>query len=431
MPFSRRRFLEQGLVAAAGLPVARSLLRGEPLPKAAPSERVRLGFIGLGGMGLATLQAMRAQPAAEVVALCDIYTPHLERAKAATEGKALTFKNHEELLARDEVDAVVLSTPDHWHALCAVAACKAGKHVYCEKPLGHNIAEGRAMVAAARKTQCVTQMGIQIHAGENYHRVVDLVRSGVLGHIHKIHTWVSRSPLGIGKPADSAPPEGLDWERWQGPAEARPFNRNRFLFHWRWFWDYAGGLLADMGCHVLDLVHWAMNVRAPLSVTASGGKLLDVDNTTTPDTLEAVWEYPGFVLTWSHTTLSSQGPYGRGLGVLFHGTQGSLLADYGTLQLRDERGQPRELPKIEQPIPRSPGHHREWLEAIKAGRTCGTDFEYGHRLTTVCHLGNIALRTGRKLHWDAEAERFTGHGAEEGNRFLSRSYRAPWHLPAE
>jgi predicted dehydrogenase len=423
---TRRSFLRMNLLAAAGLPAATTLLRGNEPRKAPPSERVRLGFVGLGGMGSGTLSAMLGQPDVSVLAVCDVYEPHAGQAIERTKNKAEVYKDFRKVLDRSDIDAVVVSTPDHWHAYISHAALEAGKHVYCEKPLTHTIGAGKKLAAAARKAGKTTQMGIQVRGGENYHRVVDIVRSGVLGKIHKVHVWVSRPRLGIGNPADRAPPEGLDWDFWLGPAPKRPFNPNRFLFHWRWFWDYGGGLLADMGCHVLDLVHWALELDAPTSVAASGGKLHADDNTETPDTMEVIYEYPGFVLTWSHTMLSQLGREKRGLGVQFFGTNGMLVADYGSFELFDTAGKKMEPPKIANPIARTKGHHREWLDAIKGEGVARASFEYGHRLTTVCNLGNLALALGRKLYWDGLSEVFLKD--PDANQYLNRPQRAPWQL---
>lgn len=423
---TRRAFLEMNLIAAAGLPAATVLLRGDEPKKAAASERVRLGFIGLGGMGSGTLAGMLGQPDVDVVSVCDVFEPHAGQAKERTQNKAEICKDFRKVLDRDDIDAVVVSTPDHWHACISTMALEAGKHVYCEKPLTHTIAEGKKLVTAVKKHGKATQMGIQVRGGENYHRVVDIVRSGALGTIHKVHVWVSRPKLGIGSPPDAKPPEGLDWNFWLGPAPNHAFNQNRFLFHWRWFWDYGGGLLADMGCHVLDLVHWALQVDSPTSVAASGGKLHTDDNTETPDTMEVVYEYPGLVLTWSHTMLSHLGPEQRGLGVKFFGTNGMLVADYGSFELFDVNGRKIAPPKIDNPIPRTRGHHREWLDAIKSGGTGRASFDYGHRLATVCNLGNLSLALGRKLYWDGVSERFVRD--EDANSYLGKPYRSPWRL---
>jgi predicted dehydrogenase len=323
----------------------------------------------------------------------------------------------------------VVATPDHWHAIPTILACQAGKDVYCEKPLTHRIAEGRVVVTAAEKAKRVTQMGNLIHAGENYHRVVEIVRSGVLGKISKTRVWMAADRSGLGRPADTDPPPGCDYNFWLGPAPKRPFNPNRFTFNWRWFWDYGGGLLTDFCCHIVDLVHWAMEVDAPKTVAASGGRLALADNGETPDTLEVVYEYEKggqkFLMVWSHTDASTHGIEDMGLGIMFQGTEATLVTDYGTHKIIPEKG--RTIPEIPRTMPRSVGHHREWLNAIKTRAQCSCNFAYGHRLTTVGHLGNISLRSWEMLKWDATSERITNH--PELNVFLTKEYRKPWALP--
>jgi len=324
------------------------------------------------------------------------------------------------LLDRKDIDAVVIATPDHWHAIPTILACQAAKDVYCEKPLTHRIVEGRAVVAAAEKYKRVTQMGNLIHAGENYHRVVEIVRSGILGTISKTRVWMAADRGGLGKPADCDPPAGCDYEFWLGPAPSRAFNPNRFTFNWRWFWDYGGGLLTDFCCHIVDLVHWAMDVDAPRTVAASGGRLALVDNCETPDTLEVAYEYEkngqNFLLVWSHTDANTHGLEGLGLGIMFQGTEATLVANYDTYKLLPEKG--RALHEPPKTLPRSVGHHREWLNAIKSRAQCSCNFAYGHRLSSVGHLGNIALRTGEKLKWDAAAERITNHPEANTHRLV-------------
>jgi predicted dehydrogenase len=426
--FDRREWLRTSLFAAAGVPAATACLRGESLPRAAAQERIGLGFIGVGGMGMGTLRGMLSQPDVEVRAVCDVYAPHAEQAKEATKGRADVCTDFRRVLDRKDIDAVVISTPDHWHMLCAIQAAQAGKHVYVEKPLSHTIAEGQAFLKAARAANIATQMGIQIHGGENYHKVVDLVRSGCLGTIKHVDVWVFRGPLGIGRPADGAPPPGLDWNFWQGPAPARPFNRNRFIFNWRWFWDYGGGMLADMGCHVIDLVHWAMQANAPTRIVAEGKPPTPTeDNSETPPLLQVTYDYPGFTMKWSTCTGPAPRAEKRGLGIRFIGDRGTLEADYGSHTLTDPAGQPLPAPTITSPIARSPGHHRDWLNAIKDGHRCAADVEYAHRLTSVCHLGNLAFRLNRPLTWDPQREAVVDD--TEANVHLTKPYRAPWRLP--
>jgi predicted dehydrogenase len=427
---SRRDFLAASALATGmlGAPA-----RGdEPAAKthtgpAGANDRIVLGFIGVGGMGTGLLEIFRKFPDVAVAAVCDVYEPHALRAKSKAGGASEIYSDFRRVLDRHDIDAVVVATPDHWHAIPTILACGAGKDVYCEKPLSWRLAEGRAMVAAATKHKRVTQMGNLIHAGENYHRVVEIVRSGVLGRITKARTWMASVRPGLGHPDDTAPPAGCDYDFWLGPAPKRPFNPNRFTFNWRYFWDYGGGILTDFCCHIVDPVHWAMEIDAPETIAATGGRYALDDNAETPDTLEVVYHYAkGFDLVWSQADASAHGFEGKGLGILFQGTEGTLVADYGSYQIFPEAGKTIEPPPPS--LPRSVGHHREWLDAIKTRAQCSCHFAYGHRLSSVGHLGNIALRTGETLRWDAQAERITNHA--EANRYLAReAYRAPWSLP--
>jgi predicted dehydrogenase len=429
---TRRDFLAASAAAAGAL--AQVTARADaPASQAKPvgaNDRIVLGFIGVGGMGTGLLKTFRKFPDVEVAALCDVYEPHRLAAQSIADGKPDVYKDFRRVLDRKDVDAVVVATPDHWHAIPTILACQAGKDVYCEKPLSYRIAEGRAMVDAAAKAKRITQMGNLIHAGENYHRVAEIVQSGVLGTISKTRVWMAADRSGLGSPPDSEPPAGCDYDFWLGPAPKRPFNPNRFTFNWRYFWDYAGGILLDFCCHIVDLVLWGMEVEAPETIAATGGRYALRDNAETPDTLEVLYHFAkgekGFDLIWSETDASTHGLEGTKQGILFQGTNASLFADYRTFKLYPEKGKEIELPPVT--LPRSVGHHREWLDAIKTRTPCSCRFDYGHRLTTVGHLGNIALWTGEKLRWDAERERVTNH--EEANRHLARAeYRAPWALP--
>ena len=416
----RRQFLTSTAAALVAGPRAWSAVLGA-------NESVTLGFIGVGGMGSGLLNIFKEMPDVRVSAVCDVYEPHRERARAAAGGKPDAFDDFRRLLDRKEIDAVVIATPDHWHAIPTLLAMQAGKDVYCEKPLAYRIVEGRAVADAAAKHRRVTQMGNLIHAGENYHRVVEIVQSGMLGKITKARVWMARQSPNLGKPGDSAPPPGLDYDFWLGPAPKRPYNVNRSHFNWRWFWDYAGGLLMDFCCHIIDPVLWAMKVDAPETITATGGRYAIDDNCETPDTLEVAYHFAdGFDLIWSSTEANAHGLDDKGMGIEFQGTLGTLVCDYSTFKVIPEGKQTLELPV--KTLKRSPGHHREFLNAIKSRDECSCNFAYGHKLTTVGHLGNIALWTGEKLRWDANAERITNH--ESANQHLSRTeYRAPWSLP--
>ncbi|AMV39297.1 Gfo/Idh/MocA family protein [Planctomyces sp. SH-PL62] len=400
-----------------------------PKPSGSANEAIVLGFIGVGGMGSGLLNIFKGFPDVRVAAVCDVYEPHARRAQEAAGGKPDVYGDFRKVLDRKDIDAVVIATPDHWHAIPTIMACQAEKDVYCEKPLSHRVAEGRAMSNAAAKHKRVTQMGNLIHATENYHRVVEIVQSGVLGKITKTRAWMAASRDSFGHPADTSPPAGCDYDFWLGPAPERPFNINRFTFNWRWYWDYGGGILTDFCCHLIDLVHWAMEVDAPRTISATGGRYATDDNAETPDTLEVAYEYEKgddkFLLAWSQTDASDHGFDGKPAGVMFQGTEATLVTNYNHHEIFPVKGKTiADPPKT---LARSVGHHREWLDAIKTRASCSCNFEYGHRLTTVGELGNISLWTGEKLVWDRDAERITNH--VEANQFLTKEYRKPWVLP--
>src|SRR5262245_41544691 len=293
-------------------------------------------------MGTGLLNIFKSFSDVRVAAVCDVHEPHLLRAKSAADGRPEAYHDFRKLLDRKDLDAVVVATPDHWHAIPTILAAKAGKDIYCEKPLTHKIAEGRTVVTAVEKAKRVTQMGNLIHAGENYHRVVEIVRSGVLGKISKTRVWMAADRRGLGRPADCKPPAGCDYDFWLGPAPERAFNPNRFTFNWRWFWDYGGGLLTDFCCHIVDPVHWAMEVEAPLSVAAIGGRYALDDNAETPDTLDVVYEYQKgghkFTLVWSQTDANTHGLEDLDLGIMFQGTEGTLVANYETYKIIPRAG---------------------------------------------------------------------------------------------
>ncbi|MDX2035066.1 MAG: Gfo/Idh/MocA family oxidoreductase [Isosphaeraceae bacterium] len=431
-PLSRRDFLAASALAASASVAQAQEPEAKPAKPVSPNEKLTLGFIGVGGMGTGLLNIFRKFEDVEVAAVCDVYEPHRLRAREIAGTGTEAVADFRRVLDRKDIDAVVVATPDHWHAIPSILACMAEKDVYCEKPLSYRIAEGRAMVRAAEKYKRVTQMGNLIHAGENYRRVVEIVRSGALGTISKTRCWMAADRRGLGSPADSAPPAGVDYDFWLGPAPLRPFNPNRFTFNWRWYWDYAGGLLMDFCCHIIDLVHWAMDVEAPRTITATGGRYALDDNAETPDTLEVLYHYDkgpkGFDLVWSQTDASSHGFERKGQGIMFQGTEATLVSTYNSYEIFPEKAAKAKIDIPPPSIPRSVGHHREWLDAVKTRGATTCNFGYGHRLTSVGHLGNIALWTGEKLVWDAENERVVNH--PQANDHLARvEYRKPWTLP--
>jgi predicted dehydrogenase len=423
--------------SAAGLAASVAVSAGAQDKLIAAAEKINIGVIGCGSMGNGNMRVVLGQKDVNLVALADVDQKHLGQTIDSVKGaKGAQAANHNptgyhdyrKLLDRKDIDGVIIATPDHWHAITAIHAMQAGKDVYCQKPLTHNLNEGRAMVQAARKHKRITQMGNQIHATENYHRVAEIVQSGILGDISLVRIWMAenRFPGGHGKAPQEKPPAELDYDFWLGPAPKRPYTKLRSHFTWRYFWDYGGGHFLDFVCHLHDLVHWGMQVDAPRTISASGGKYLVEDDSNTPNTLLAVYEYPGFLVEWSMTGTNAHGLEGRGAGVMFQGTRATLHCHYGDFKIIPEgKDQQIELPP--KTLARSPGQERQWLDRIKTRELCDCDFEYGHRLTSVGHLGNIAYLSGEKINWDAEAERITNH--PQANELLIREYRAPYTLP--
>jgi predicted dehydrogenase len=424
-PSTRRQFLvTSALTAAAG-----SLARGG----GNPSDRVRIGMIGLGGMGMSRLQEFLKLPDVEVAAVCDVDREHRDRAVQVAEQrqgrKPQAFGDFRRLLELADVDAVAVVTPDHWHSIPVIQACRAGKDVFVEKPLSYSVEEGRAMVSAARSAGRVTQMGNHIHNDlPNYRRVVEQVRSGNLGRITRVHCWKTSSLRSLGSPPDSRPPAGLDYDIWLGPAPQRPYNPLRSHGTYRYFWDYSGGVFIDFWCHIVDLAYWALDLEVPLNVSAAGTKRFLDDATETPDTMEAVLEYPDLTLLFTlHPDPLPGFSHLGAIGCVFQGTEALLAANYETHEIYVKGKREPEFPRPEPSIPDSPGHLAEFVQAIRSRNTETTcNLDYGHRLTKAGLLANIACRTGERLYWDDEREQFEGN--EEACRLLGRTFRRPWTL---
>jgi predicted dehydrogenase len=427
------------------------------------NDRILMGFIGLGGMGQYNLKDFLQMKDVSVAAVCDVWEHNLSVASKLTEtqpsGKAKEFSDFRKLLEMKEIDAVLIATPDHWHAFPTIQACEAGKDVYIEKPLAYCIHEGRKMVDAARKNNRVVQMGTQQRSGKHYAEASQLIRGGKIGTISRVAAWNygNESPLGIGNPPDGAPPAGLNWDMYLGAAPVVPFNPNRFILNFRWFWDYAGGMMTDWGVHHIDTVHMAMGVKAPNAVCTFGRKFVLRDNRQTPDTLEVTYEYPEFILTYSSRFLNNRSAQGRIYGIEFFGTDGTLFIDragyeiYPETRKIDQEPVPPYLKKLKNdenpPKPwekerferlgrtqlvQGEGseqhiyHVRNFLDCVKSRQRPVSDVEEGHRSTTAAHLGNISLHTGRRIRWDAEKEVVIND--PEANKLLTREYRKPWEV---
>jgi len=434
---TRRDFLKTSSMAVALAGAGMSVLGAPDEARAqttAPSEKITLGFIGISGRGSGLMNEFLAYPDVQVGAVCDVYDKRLQAAKAKAGPDAKTYADFRKLLQQKDIDAVVVATPPHWHPLISIAACEAGKDVYCEKPISLYPAESQAMLKAAVENKRMTQAGTQIHSGDNFRRAVEIVRSGLLGKISTVRVVCNMNEYpGIERVADSAPPAGLDWDVWLGPARKVPFNEARFGVHHN-FKDYVGSWLHELGPHIADLAHWAMNPGEPKAVSASGGRYVLEDMSDVPDTLDVLWEYDGFNMTWMHTLCNGYNfgfaappDGGRRLSVIFHGANGTLAADYGSLQVAPDGGRLKDFKAPAPSIPSSPGHDREFLDSIKSRKQPPCCFEYHVPLAIALNLAHISLYAGRKLHWDAKAGKVIGD--PEADRMCHPNYRKPWALP--
>ncbi len=416
----------QVTAAGLGLTASSQVLTGTPA-----SDRLQFGFIGLGGQGTSRLNEFMKHPDVDAVAVCDVDQTHLDRAAEAVEKtqgrKPEKFRDFRKLIDRKDIDAVMIATPDHWHALPAIYAFQAGKDAFVEKPLSYSIGEGRAMVNAALTGRRISQMGNHIHNDlPTYRRVVEIVKSGALGAIRRVDCALTTGTTPLGRPADATPPPELDYDFWLGPAPQRPYNPLRSHFNYRYFWDYSGGALIDFWCHYMDVVHWALDLKAPKSVAAAGGRWAVDDMAETPDNMGVLCEFPNLILTWTLHPLGRAGYDAMGSSVIFQGSDATLVTNYNRYEVyikgkRDEGFKPP-APSI----PDSPGHVREFLDGIKSRTRASCDIEYGFRVTKGGLLANIAYRTGERLYWDDDREQFTGR--TEANRYVTRQYRAPWTL---
>jgi predicted dehydrogenase len=349
-----------------------------------------------------------------------------------------------------------VATPDHWHALMTMLACAAGKDVYVEKPLTLFVREGRWMVEVARRYRRVVQVGTQQRSGPHYQQARELLRQGRVGQIVSVQCNYFRNVTpGFGNPPDQDPPADLDWDLWLGPAPARRYNPNRAIYHFRWFWDYSGGQMTNLGHHSLDTVHWCLGVQGPTAVTSAGGRYFLPDNGEVPDLQDTLIEYPGFLTGCQYRECAAGGAETGMGGVLFLGDRGTMSLGRDGYEIVPDRkenpvnivariigghpvGGPQPVPEPEpkaywiDPAKDTSGdwraqyvlHVRNFLDCVRSRQEPHSDVESGHRVATVCHLANISLRTGRKIRWDAEKEKILGDA--EAGRMLERPYRKPW-----
>ena len=421
--FNRRDFLKTGTLGGLGFAILPSLL------KAAPSDRLRIAHIGLGGMGNNHLNWFAALPDVEIVALCDLDENHLNGTlqslkKLKPDSQAKGYGDFRHVLDRKDIDAITVATPDHWHAQIAALAFQAGKDVYGEKPLSYNVSEGKMLLKNQAKYNRIFQLGTQIHADDNYHRVVEIIQAGAIGKVHTVRVWKNSLSPGLGHPKIQAPPKTLNWDMWLGPAPYADYFPERCHATYRYFLDYSGGVFADFWCHISDIVWWAIQPKGLRSVVARGEKTDGV--ATAPKWLDADFEFEELKFYWTTLPPNVPGAAERGIGAYFEGDKGTLICDYETRSITINGQTVSDIPEIPKTLPRSPGHQQNFVNAVKARTQPESSLKYVRDLTLPMHLAVISWRLGRKMNWNANDEVFTGDN--EANGLLSRPYRKPWDL---
>lgn len=443
----RRNFIKgAGTALTGGLVLSSDLLSA--MHRISANDKINIGVIGCNGMGWSNTNSLLKMPDVDLVAICDVDKNVINKrladyAKLRT-NVPKTYNDYRELLNDKSIDAVVIGTPDHWHCKMMVDAVQAGKHVYVEKPIANSIAESQLMVAAQEKTGKVVQAGQWQRSGPHYRKAIDIVQSGVLGKIRVVKVWAYQGWM---KPVpvvpDGTAPEGVDYTMWLGPAPKRAFNANRFHFNFRWFWDYAGGLMTDWGVHEIDIALYAMKAEAPISVMASGGKLAYPDDASeTPDTLQTVFQYKDFNMLWEHATGIDGGPYGRREGIAFIGNNGTLVVDrqgYEAFVEREANGydasskgkmEPIEAFKRPAEVSYLDLHTQNFIEAVKKNSQSmlNTPIRSGSVAAINAQMGNIAFKTGAKVFWDARQNKFVDNAA--ANKLIMPVYQNGWKMPS-
>ncbi|MBM4061390.1 MAG: Gfo/Idh/MocA family oxidoreductase [Planctomycetes bacterium] len=414
MPMHRRDFLAGAAAGAAAFTVAP--LRAMA-PRARPAERLGLGLIGAGDLGYGHhLPKLQSMGAFDVVGFADPDQQHLDRAVQRAGGKAKGYRDYRRLLDHRDIDVVLIASPDHWHALHAVHACEAPKDVYCEKPLSLTIADGRAISDAARRHRRVFQTGTQQRSSSQFRHACELVQNGKLGTLQEVDVCIGPGPTSAWHP-DSAPPPHLDWDLWLGPAPLRPYNERRCHYQFRWFYEYSGGKLTDWGAHHIDIAQWGLGTElsGPVAVEATGVHPADNFFETATE-FDVRYTYPGGLVVKVHGAGEN--------GVTFRGSQGSVFVSRGTIRSEPKVFLDSKAGTMPIVLPESRDHHGDWLDCLRSRRDPISNVEASHRSATVCHLGNVAMRLGRRLQWNPATEEFVGDDA--ANRMRSRPMRGEW-----
>jgi predicted dehydrogenase len=438
---NRRSFLKRSATATAAGAAAPYFVSTAALgagQEAGANDKLNIGLIGAGGMGRGNLMNCTKDPNVVVAAVCDVWKDRRD-AVVKQFPDAKSFGDYREMLQLPDLDGVIIATPPHWHCLIAVEACQMGKDIYLQKPMTLHVAESLAVREAVRRHKRVSQIGTQIHATENYRRVVELIQSGNLGDISVARTFnvMNQGPEGIGKPPESRPPEGLDWQFWMGPAPEYPYNPLivRSAYENCSFMDYSGGWTPGMAPHIVDLPYWALNLGIPKTTYCSGGRFVIDDAGDAPDTQEVLWHYDDMTLTWTMNCANSFGfDFGRGkearrLGIYFHGVNGTLYADYGTHTVVPEGDRMKGLEPPEKSIAPSPGHELEWLACMRSRKQPSCCVDYHYKIDLALVLANLSMKVGRAIDFDAETHRIVNDA--EAAKLAVPEYRSPWKFPTD
>lgn len=424
MNTSRRSFLKKSTLSSLGLTILPSLRN-----RISASDKIRVVHIGVGGMGNAHIEWFANLPEVEIVGICDLDRNHLDSTlaklgKLAPGNKAIGYSDFRHVLDRKDVDAITCATPDHWHATIANLAFHAGKDVYGEKPLSYDVREGQKMLENLNTYNRVFQLGTQIHAGDNYHRVVEIIQSGAIGKVHTVRLWKTGFSPKFKKTKNALVPATLDWDMWLGPAPFVNYEPNRCHKTYRYFLDYSGGVFADFWCHIADIVWWAINPSGLSTIEAKGKRAGGIADA--PKWVKADFEFKDLKIHWTTKPPKVPGAAERGIGAYFEGENGTLICDYNTRSVTINGETMEDIREIPKSIIRSPGHQQNFVDAVKSRKQPQSNLEYVRKMTLPMHLAIISWRLKRKLTWDAEKELFIKD--QEANSMLSRKPREKWKL---
>ena len=434
---NRRKFIKKSSLLAMGTGAAFLIpmdLLASMRRSVSPNDKIGVGLIGCNGMGFSDLSSMLKMSEIQVVALCDVDDSVLKKRTADLEKagvkKPKLYKDYRKLLEDTDVDVVIIGTPDHWHCLQLSDAVKAGKDVYCEKPLANSIEECNLMLNSVQSSDRMVQIGQWQRSQPHFVDAIDFVHSGKLGEIRLAKAWAYQGWMGsIPVLPDSAAPAGVDYDMWLGPAPKKPFNTNRFHFNFRWYWDYAGGLMTDWGVHLMDYALYGMKANTPKSVMALGGKFAYPDDASeTPDTLQTVYEYDGFSILWEHATGIDNGNYGRNHGISFIGNNGTLVLDRNGWEVIAEKDKMESITLQQNQGNGLDKHTVNFIEAVKSrdASKLKAPLKVGYDAALVCHMGNIAFKTGNRIYWDNYSGQFSD---ESSNALINAHYHNGWELP--